>query len=274
MHHGFICPVCGKALQAEPKRFFCPAGHSFDRAAAGYVNLSRSQTAKAKRHGDDKRMIRARTAFLATGAYRILSDALVEKSAPLLASGDTFLDAGIGEGHYTALLAERLRAEGKSCTLMGIDLSRDALIAASRRDAALLLAVASVYHLPVADGSLSLIWNIFAPTAGEEYARCLKKGGYLLRAFPLEEHLMGLKQLIYDSVYPNRPQEPEFADLELLSTDYLRTTLVLDDPVQIADLFAMTPYYYKTSAADQQKIAALGHLETPLAFGLSLYRKK
>lgn len=274
MHHGFICPVCRGPLRGEEKRYLCPKGHMFDRAASGYVNLAMNQSSSAKRHGDDKRMIRARTDFLNTGAYRCLSDRLIDISAPLLADGESFLDAGCGEGHYTALLANRLETEGKRCTLMGIDVSKEALTAAEKRKAGLMLAVASVFHLPVEDGSVSLVWNVFAPAAGEEYARVLRRGGHFIRVFPLEEHLMGLKEQIYETVYPNRPQEPEFEGLELLETHSLRESLTLNSREEIAALFAMTPYYYKTSAADQEKLARVESLTTPLAFGISVYRKK
>lgn len=274
MEHGFVCPVCRAPLRPEEKRFLCPAGHMFDRAASGYVNLAMNQASSAKRHGDDKRMIRARTEFLSGGSYHSLSDSLVELSAPLLADGEAFLDAGCGEGHYTALLAQRLREDGKNCTLMGIDVSKEALTAAAKRREGLLLAVASVFHLPVADNSISLLWNVFAPIAGEEYARVLRPGGHLLRVFPLEEHLMGLKEQIYETVYPNRPQEPEIEGLEKLTTHYLRQTLTLSSSEEIAALFAMTPYYYKTSAADQEKLAQVPSLTTPIAFGISVYQKR
>lgn len=274
MHHGFICPVCLNPLRQEEKRYLCTKGHMFDRAASGYVNLAMNQSSSAKRHGDDKRMIRARTEFLNTGAYRCLSDRLIDLSEPLLEDGESFLDAGCGEGHYTSLLAHRLREKGKQCTLMGIDVSKEALAAAEKRRAGLMLAVASVFHLPVEQESISLVWNIFAPAAGEEYARVLRRGGHLIRVFPLEEHLMGLKEQVYETVYPNRPQEPEFDGLEKLETQYLRESLTLNSPGEIAALFAMTPYYYKTSAEDQEKIAKVESLTTPIAFGISVYRKK
>ena len=35
----------------------------------------------------------------------------------------------------------------------------------------------------------------------------------------------------------------------------------------------MTPYYYKTSREDQDKLLSLSQLETPIAFGIFLYEK-
>ena len=274
MHNHFLCPLCGSFLTMEERRFSCPKGHMFDRASSGYVNLFLNKGPSAKRHGDDKKMIRARTAFLATGAYKSLSDKLVALSVPLLHDGDVFLDAGCGEGHYISLLSEQLQAEQKSCTLLGIDLSKEALTAAAKRKLDVTLAVASVFHLPVRDQSVSLLWNVFAPMAEEEYARVLKPGGFLIRVFPLEEHLMGLKELLYDKVYQNKPTEPEIPGLQLLKTHYIRETLRLTSPETIDALFKMTPYYYKTSAADQEKLSGLDELTTPIAFGISVYQKR
>ena len=57
------CPVCGRGLEAEPPRLVCPAGHSFDRARSGYVNLMTGRP--SRRVGDTGEMVRARSRFLA-----------------------------------------------------------------------------------------------------------------------------------------------------------------------------------------------------------------
>ena len=65
----FCCPSCQKPLCREERRLVCPAGHSFDVARSGYVNLLLSQQTGRKHHGDDKRMVKARSAFLERGYY-------------------------------------------------------------------------------------------------------------------------------------------------------------------------------------------------------------
>ena len=42
----FRCPNCGRPLAREPHRLACPAGHSFDLAKSGYVNLLLSRQAR------------------------------------------------------------------------------------------------------------------------------------------------------------------------------------------------------------------------------------
>ena len=41
----------------------------------------------------------------------------------------------------------------------------------------------------------------------------------------------------------------------------------------IEDLFAMTPYYFRTSKKDHDKLSGLEYLDTEIAFDLFLYRK-
>ena len=63
-----LCPVCGGRLAREKKVWRCENHHCFDVARSGYVNLL-PPSASGKRHGDDKRMVAARTAFLSRGYY-------------------------------------------------------------------------------------------------------------------------------------------------------------------------------------------------------------
>ena len=54
------CPNCHGELKREERTFRCQNGHSFDVARQGYVNLlvnARKET------GDNKAMVKARTAF-------------------------------------------------------------------------------------------------------------------------------------------------------------------------------------------------------------------
>ena len=65
----FICPVCKNELSEEEKLYRCENGHCFDKSKFGYVNLLQSQKSSAKRHGDDRLMVRARRDFLDSGYY-------------------------------------------------------------------------------------------------------------------------------------------------------------------------------------------------------------
>lgn len=42
----------------------------------------------------------------------------------------------------------------------------------------------------------------------------------------------------------------------------------------IMNLFRMTPYYYKTGKADQDKLNGINSLETEIEFGIDLLKKE
>ena len=267
----FCCPVCGRALTKQEHALRCEIGHSFDLARKGYVNLLRSNQSHNKRHGDDRAMVAARTAFLDAGYYSPLCRAIAKAAAVTEQNGPVVLDAGCGEGYYTAAVHEALKAAGKSPVICGVDISREALIAAHRRDPALQLAVASLADLPLADGCCDVILHVFAPLETAEFRRVLRPGGRLIRAVPLEDHLWSLKCAVYDRPYRNPPPETTLPGFRLVDRQDLISEITLPSQSDIHALFMMTPYYYKTSRTDQEKLAGLSELKTETAFGLLIY---
>ena len=248
----------------------CASGHNFDMARQGYVNLLMSNKSAQKRHGDDKAMVQARTEFLQGGWYAPLRDAVVQAAVSHAPDAKVLLDIGCGEGWYTCAVKEAL----PGCLGAGIDISRQALIAAAKRDKTLRLAVAGVNHLPVADQSVDILLNIFAPCDDGEFLRVLRPGGIVIRAVPLQEHLMGLKRAVYDTPYLNKftPYAPKgFVQAQYSEVRY---HITLQDKQDIHNLFLMTPYYYKTSRADQEKLEKLAVLSTNLDFGVFVMRRE
>jgi len=157
--------------------------------------------------------------------------------------------------------------------VFGADISKEALRIAHKRESSMELAVASLYHLPLADESVDALTLIFSPLCTEEFLRVLKPGGLFVMAIPLREHLYGLKAAVYDNPYENEVKDTAIEGFELLGMEEIRRTLRLESTDDILNLFSMTPYYYKTSAADQEKLKNLQSLETEIAFGLLVYRK-
>ena len=269
----FCCPNCGRPLTGEERRLVCPAGHSFDKAKSGYVNLLLSQQTGQKHHGDDKLMVKARSAFLERGYYDPMRQELIRQGLAAARQGMTVLDAGCGEGYYTAELARRLREAGFQPKMAGIDISKAALQEAAWRDKETEYAVASCFHLPTAGESVDLQLSVFAPYCGEEFQRVLRPAGQFIMVIPLENHLYGLKEAIYEKPYRNEVKPYELAGFALEECRELRYEITLRGQEEIESLFMMTPYYYKTGAADQQKLREKAELTTPVEFAVLRYRK-
>src|SRR2546429_9339302 len=94
------CPVCRGRLEraADGRAYACGAGHSFDVAADGHVNLLLSHQRRSRQPGDSREMVRGRRAFLDAGHYDGLTTALVTAGIHALRDGTCVVDAGCGQG--------------------------------------------------------------------------------------------------------------------------------------------------------------------------------
>lgn len=271
--NAFVCPVCKKELVSNGKSFVCQAGHCFDISKFGYVNLLMSSKSSAKRHGDDRLMVRARRDFLDKGYYSFLCKKLCEICAGRIGNGNVVLDAGCGECYYSSSLRKALSDRGVYAEIFGVDISKDALEFAFKRKSGVSTAIGSVFSLPVADETVDALLNVFSPEAFDEYKRVLKKGGYFIRVIPLKNHLFELKKAVYDNPYYNDVQSFGIDGFTLEEEIIIKDKIILNSNEDIINLFKMTPYYYKTSADDQKKLENLQVLSTQAEFGIRVYRK-
>ncbi len=267
----FCCPVCREDLVKKEKSLVCQNGHCFDLSKKGYVNLLMSQ--KTKNHGDDKLMVNARRDFLNKGYYKPLLDNICTLLGKYAESGNVIFDSGCGEGWYTANICDYLQQQEIDVTVCGVDVSKDALNAAAARSKLPQYAVASVFDVPMKDESSDIIMSLFAPFSRDEFLRLLKSNGLFITVFPLENHLFGLKQAVYDNPYKNEVADLAVEGFECIETKELKYTICLECNADIKSLFSMTPYYYKTGAADQKKLDLIDTLETAVEFCIAVYKK-
>lgn len=261
--------MCGAALFVKEKSYACSQGHSFDIAKQGYVNLLLGRNAAT--HGDNALMITARTRFLSSGYYIHLAQALADAVARYATEDCVLLDIGCGEGYYTEYASKALEKTG--CRIYAFDISKNAVKATAKRHLGATLFAASAYAMPIADGGVDIATLFFSPFCREELLRVLKQNGVLIMAYPGKRHLWGLKCAIYDLPYENSPENTEIEGFQLLESVNISEEILLPDHESIMDLFAMTPYYYKTSEKDKAKLTSLSSLKTEIEFHLCVYKK-
>lgn len=260
------CPVCRQALSANGTSWRCPANHTFDVARQGYLNLLLAQHRKSRQPGDDKAMVTARTRFLDRGLYQPIRDAVISQVQAVAPA--TVLDIGCGEGYYTTGLV----TEGRE--VFGLDLSKEAILAACRRSRAVRWLVAGSAHLPFTDHSLDLVVVMFCEPHAEQIARVLKPDGHLLLITPGNSHLTALRSLLYDEVRPydeDKHVRRLASGFVLAERQDVRAELVLD-PEALADLLAMTPHGWRVSPERSAALAAAAPLATELDVRLWLFQ--
>lgn len=269
----FICPVCGGPLERYEKNYLCSSGHGFDLASEGYVHLLPANQKHSKLPGDDKNMVRARNRFLSAGYYEPLRQKLAALALELSGPEPSILDSGCGEGWYTEGINSALKSAGKTPHVAGIDISKEAVRLASKRLKSAEFAVASAYHLPIAEKSADLVLNCFSPLCVSEFLRVLKIGGYFIYVVPAPRHLWALKCAVYDSPYENERVLAEYESFRFIKTENVDSVIALKDRQTISDLFTMTPYFWKTPKEGTARLEALETLETEISFDIYVYRK-
>lgn len=257
----FHCPLCGLALGPVPGSLKCEKGHTFDLAREGYCNLLLVQQKASLDPGDNKEMVEARRRFLAAGHFAPIAGKLAEQVRALKLDAPRILDAGCGDGYYTAELKKSLPGS----ELAGIDISKWAVKAAAKCHKEIAWAVASSKQLPFAPNSLDLVLCLFGFPFWESFRTVLKAKGHVLLVDPAPAHLLELRERIYKEVKATDLSGIEgalAAGFRLESEEQLDFTVTLEGSSAIADLLAMTPHGYRIKAEARAALLELPRLTT------------
>ena len=158
--------------------------------------------------------------------------------------------------------------------MAGIDISKFILRLAAKREKRVEFAVASSYHLPVADASIDLLLNCFSPLALDEFRRVLRPGGAFLYVVPSAMHLWEMKQVLYDHPYPNEVKETPYEGFRYVAIRHVEDVIHLDSPADIQALFGMTPYCWKTPKSGVEKLCKLDTLDCRIAFDVHVFQRE
>ena len=262
-----LCPICHEQLNLEGRQYRCPKNHSFDMARQGYVNLLAVQQKHSLNPGDTREQVLSRREFLEAGFYAPIAQALVEEARELGISGQ-ILDVGCGEGYYSARLADALNAP-----LTGLDISKEAVRCAAAKYKGKQWLCATAAHIPVEDGSVSLLTSLFALTLPQEFARVLQAGGYYFQVLAAEDHLLGLKSIIYDQLnFKEKNTVPELPGFRLVQSRPIRFTFTVEGQ-QIQNLFSMTPHVFRIGKAGVERLARTEILTDTASCVLNVYQR-
>lgn len=260
-----LCPLCSEILTKEDRVYRCENRHSFDIARQGYVNLLPVQQKRSLQPGDTKEQVISRRAFLDGGFYAPIRDALCALAADYNCAGP-ILDIGCGEGYYSSHLAQTLDAE-----LVGLDISKEAVRYAAARHKNALWLCASAAHLPVADQSVGLITSLFALTIPEEFLRVLRPDGAFIQVLAAEDHLLGLKSIIYPQL--NRKEKdsvPTIPGFRLAESRPVQFTFTVEG-TQVQNLLSMTPHVYRIGKEGADRLRQTQALTDTASCILNLY---
>ncbi len=260
------CPVCGAQLERREGFYRCEANHCFDIARQGYLNLLPVQQKHSKNPGDTREQILARRAFLQAGFYAPIAKALCGLAEQYAPAGP-ILDVGCGEGYYSVQVEKVLRQP-----LIGLDISREAVrcAAGTYKGPAWICATAS--HLPVEERTIGTVMSLFALTVPEEFHRVLRPEGLFLQVLAQEDHLLGLKSIIYPQLL-HKPKQiiPAVPGFQLLESRPVRFSFTVEGQ-QVQNLLMMTPHAYRIGPEGAQRLLQTQALTDVASCRINCYR--
>ena len=262
-----LCPICREQLNKADRQYVCPNNHSFDLARQGYVNLLTVQQKHSLNPGDTREQVLSRREFLEAGHYAPIAQALVDAARAWSISGQ-ILDVGCGEGYYSARLADALESP-----LTGLDISKEAVRCAAAKYKGKQWLCATAAHIPVEDASVDLMTSLFALTLPQEFARVLKPGGYYFQVLAAEDHLLGLKGIIYDQLqFKEKNTVPELPGFELVQSVPIRFAFTVEGK-QVRNLLSMTPHVFRIGKDGAERLARTEVLTDTASCVLNVYRR-
>lgn len=279
-----MCTLCDTDLVPEGSSLRCRNGHTFDIARSGYVNLYIAGHKRRKYLGDSKAMLRARRRVLERGVYGPLA-AAVEQRVVAHVSQSTqrpaaLLDVGSGEGYYTGRAAAAVRAAfpTRPFCFFGLDLAKEGVQMAAKRYREIRFLVADVKQkIPLADQTVDVLLNIFAPRAEAAFARVSVPGALLLVVIPAANHLQGLRErfnLLDVEEDKRRHVLRQFAPwFELEDVHALSFSVALTNQ-QLRDLVEMTPSARHLAAEQREALLAVPALTANASFELLSFRRR
>jgi len=279
-HDLLVCPICKDKLVQMPieKSYRCINNHNFDIAKQGYLNLLTNNQKKSKLPGDLKEMVQARTKFLSKGYYYTLSNRINERVIKQFETRYSnfynILDIGCGNGYYTNELMKSTQERNIPAYYFGLDMSKEAVKYASASNKFITWVVANSYYLPFKEDSFHCILSIFSPVKIAECIRTIKNNGIFIRGLTGINHLIQIRDIIYETVILNEGNDPinAYEGLKLIDISKVCFDISIEKE-DLLSLVKMTPHYWKTSKLNKEPLNNIAILTVTIDMQILIYEK-
>ncbi len=250
------CPLDGGRLRLEGRALACDANHRFDLARQGYATLTATPLAHG---GDTATMLDSRSRVHAAGVLGAVHDAVVAALTDALAGAlpdGIVCDVGTGTGAYLADALDALPGR----VGLGVDVSKASARRVARCHPRGGAVVADVWRgLPLRDGAVAVLLDVFAPRNPQEFARVVAPEGLLVVVTPDPDHLAGLREQVGMLAVP--PGKASQVARELAPAFVPAGRVSVRQPVSVpaelaVDLASMGPSGYHLDAADLATLLA------------------
>lgn len=268
--HKLICPKCHQPMTQQHNSYLCTNNHCYDIAKSKYLNLLLNPDKATTNPGDSKESLLARKAYLNKGYYDGIANTVIDTIKEYKTSNLQILDLGCGEGYYTSKVKQAL---GDSNTYYGLDISKEAMNMATKYTKDIYWLVGNSKNIPLEDTSMDFILALFTVVNKEELQRVLKEDGYIIHVTANPNHLVEIKELIYDEI---KVKSDKYIRLEFPVTksfDFIQTVHI-DNQEDALNLLKMTPHYYHIKKERRNVLDTLTSLTITIDIKITVYQKQ
>lgn len=268
------CPVCEASLTINGRTLRCDDGHTFDQAKQGYFNLLLNQDKASKSPGDTAEMVLARSTFLESGHYAPLVNACSTLVCQYVSDNTRldYTDIASGEAYYTQQFDQALTTKGLTPNTTAIDISTPAIKKAARRLPQGICLVGNAFRLPIKTDSQQLTTHMFCRPCPPETARILRDDGILIDVAAGPQHLIELREHIYEQVTnkeeATQPYRDYFETIEHLALSFQITI----NQREIAALVGMTPHIWRANTQRIDDVKSLPSIQLTCDFVITVLK--
>ena len=91
--------------------------------------------------------------------------------------------------------------------------------------------IGNLNYLPFLDNSFTFMLNCFALIDAKEFYRVLKDNGYFIRILPDFDHLLNLKEFLYENVILNEMKEKQRCGFKLIEEVHIKDDILLKNNI-------------------------------------------
>lgn len=269
--HKLACPKCREALELKGNSYVCKNRHTYDLAKSKYINLLLNPDKNSNNPGDSKESLIARKAFLNAGYYQCIQDALNHYIKNHSKDKMQIFDLGCGEGYYLHQLKDALNNDQN--TYYGLDISKEAIQMATKYDKSIHWIVGNSKNIPLLDHSMDVVSCMFTVVNKNELDRILKKDGYIIHVTANPNHLIEIKELIYDEVHV---KDDTFIrlDFPIIESFDLIKNIKINQHEDCLNLLKMTPHYYHIKKSRRENIETMKEMDITIDVKFTIYGAK
>ena len=266
--HKLACPKCHEPIDKIDNSYKCSNNHCYDIAKSKYLNLLLNPDKATNNPGDSKESLIARKAYLTKGYYDIILNNVIDCIQRYRHSDKLdILDLGCGEGYYTWGLKKSFEKD----TIYGLDISKEAINMATKYTKDVYWLVGNSKNLPIIDHSLDFITALFTVVNQDELKRTLKDNGYIIHVTANPNHLIEIKELIYDEIKVKSDKYIRL-DFKTIESYDLVSKVAINNRDDALNLLKMTPHYYHIKKERRNVLDTLKKLDITIDIKITIYQ--